>query len=255
MDIEGIGAVVTGGGSGLGEATARDLAARGAKVAIFDFNLEAAERIARDIGGLAVRADVSDERMVGEGFDAFAEWHGSAPRILINCAGIGTAARIVNREGELSIESFRRTLAVNLTGSFICLATAARAMQALEPLGADNERGVIINTSSVAWQDGQIGQAAYSASKGGIASMTLPAARELARAGIRVMAIAPGMFDTAMVEGLPREAQESIAATIPFPSRFGDPEDYASLAAEIIRNPMLNGTVIRLDGAVRLPPK
>ncbi|QPM91022.1 SDR family NAD(P)-dependent oxidoreductase [Pseudooceanicola algae] len=255
MEFDKIGAVVTGAGSGLGEATARHLAALGARVGIFDFNLPAGQRIAEDIGGLACKVDVSDESEVGAAFDAFTDWLGEAPRILVNCAGIGTAARVVNRDGELSITSFRRTLEVNLTGSFITLSHAARLMQKLAPLGPDGERGVVINTSSVAYQDGQIGQTAYAASKGAIAAMTLPAAREFARSGIRVMAIAPGLFETAMVDGLPEGAQESIAATIPFPPRFGDPKDYALLVEQIIRNPMLNGTVIRLDGAVRLQPK
>ncbi|QOL81610.1 SDR family NAD(P)-dependent oxidoreductase [Pseudooceanicola spongiae] len=255
MDIKGIGAVVTGAGSGLGAATARHLASMGAKVGVFDFNEAGARAVAEEIGGLACPVNVADEGQVAAAFDDFIAWNGAAPRVLVNCAGIGTAGRVVNREGKLSIDAFRRTLDVNLIGSYITLSYAARAMAELEPVGPDNERGVIINTASVAYQDGQIGQAAYAASKGGIASLTLPVARELARSGIRVMGIAPGMFQTAMVDGLPEETQRSIAATIPFPPRFGSPSDYASLAEQIIRNTMLNGTVIRLDGAVRLPPK
>ena len=255
MDIDGIGAIVTGAGSGLGAATARLLAAQGAKVGVLDFNGDAAAAVAEEIGGLALSVNVADEDQVAAAYDEFADWCGSAPRVLVNCAGIGTAGRVVNREGKLSIDAFRRTLDVNLVGSYIMLSYAARAMAGLEPLGADGERGVIINTSSVAYEDGQIGQAAYSASKGGIASITLPVARELSRSGIRVMAIAPGLFATAMAAGLPEDIQRGIEANIPFPPRFGDAEDYALLVEQIVRNKMLNGSVIRLDGAVRLPPK
>ena len=255
MEIDGIGAIVTGAGSGLGRATARHLASLGARVGVLDFNGDAAQAVADQFGGIALQANVADAAQVEAAFAAFADWAGSMPRVVVNCAGIGTAARVVNREGALAIDAFRRTVEVNLIGTFIMLSHGLKGMAGLEPLGRDGERGVIINTASVAYQDGQIGQAAYAASKGGVASLSLPVAREAARAGVRVMAIAPGMFQTAMVDGLPEEIQRGIAATIPFPSRFGDPEDYAAMAEHIIRNKMLNGSTIRLDGAVRLPPK
>jgi len=255
MDIDGIGALVTGAGSGLGAATARHLAGLGAKVGVLDFNGEAAEAVAAEIGGRALTASVADEAQVASAFAGFAVWAGTGPRVVVNCAGIATGARVVNREGAMSIDAFRRTVEVNLIGTYIVLSHAAKAMTALDPVGRDGERGVIVNTSSVAFTDGQIGQAAYSASKGGVAALSLPVARELARSGIRVMAIAPGMFATAMVDGLPEDVRRGIEATIPFPPRFGDPADYAALVEQIVRNPMLNGSVIRLDGAVRLPPK
>lgn len=255
MDIEGIGVIVTGGGSGLGAATSRHLAALGAKVGVLDFNAEGAQSVAAEIDGIALHVNVADEGQVAAAFDTYTAWNGGAPRVVVNCAGIGTAGRVVNRDGKLSIDAFRRTLDVNLLGTYVMLSYAARAMAELAPLGADGERGVIINTSSVAYEDGQIGQAAYAASKGGIASITLPIARELSRSGIRVMTIAPGLFATAMAAGLPEEIQRGIEANIPFPPRFGDAEDYALLVEQIVRNKMLNGSVIRLDGAVRLPPK
>lgn len=255
MDINGIGAIVTGAGSGLGAATARHLASLGAKVGVADFNGEAADAVAAEIGGVALHVNVADEAQVEAAFDTFVEFNGEAPRVVVNCAGIGTAGRVVNREGKLAIDAFRRTLDVNLIGTFIMLSYGLKGMQGLEPANDEGERGVIINTASVAFQDGQIGQAAYAASKGGVASLSLPVAREAARSGVRVVAIAPGMFQTAMVDGLPEEIQKGIAATIPFPSKFGDPEDYAAMAEHIIRNKMLNGSYIRLDGAVRLPPK
>ena len=255
MDIEGIGAIVTGAGSGLGRATARHLASLGARVGVLDFNGEAAQAVADEIGGIPLQVNVADEAQVEAAFASFADWSGAMPRAVVNCAGVGTAARVVNREGVLAIDKFRRTIEVNLIGTFIMLSHGLKGMAGLEPLGRDGERGVIINTASVAFQDGQVGQAAYAASKGGVASLSLPVAREAARAGVRVMAIAPGMFQTAMVDGLPEEVRRGIEATIPFPARFGDPEDYAAMAEHIIRNKMLNGSTIRLDGAVRLPPK
>lgn len=255
MDIQGKAAIVTGAGSGLGAATARHLASLGAKVGVMDFNADGATEVAGEIGGLALHVDVSDEAQVEAAFAKFADWAGTGPSIVVNCAGVGTAARVVNREGALSIDKFRRTLEVNLVGTYIVMSHAIRAMSALEPEGRDGERGVVINTSSVAWQDGQLGQAAYAASKGGIASLSLPVARETARAGIRVMAIAPGLFATAMAAGLPDDVQKGIEANIPFPPRFGDAEDYALLVEQIVRNKMLNGSTIRLDGAVRLPPR
>lgn len=254
MDVSGQIALVTGAGSGLGEATARRLAAAGARVAVMDLAQAAAERVADEIGGLAVAADVADPAGVAAAFARVCAGAGT-PRIVVNCAGIGTAARILPRDGVLPLEMFERTLRVNLYGSYVVLSHAAQAMAAAEPLDADGARGVIINTASVAWQDGQIGQAAYAASKGGIASLTLPAARELARHGIRVMTIAPGLFETAMSAGLPPDARAALEAGLPFPSRMGRPDEYAMLVESIVRNPLLNGEVIRIDSAVRLAPK
>lgn len=252
MQIEAVSALVTGGGSGLGAATARELAGRGARVAILDFDEARARAVAAEIGGLAVQADVGDADAVKAALDQAAEAHGPA-RIVVSCAGIGLAARIVGRDGKLSIDLFERIIRVNLIGSYNVMSHAAAAMQDLDPLG--EERGVIINTASAAWEDGQLGQAAYAASKGGIASMCLPAAREFAQSGIRVMAIAPGLFHTPMMEGLPPEIAEKITANVPFPARLGRPEEFGLMAAQIVENPYLNGTVIRLDGAVRLPPR
>ena len=253
MQIDGQIALVTGGGSGLGEATARHLASKGARVAVLDFNIDRARRVASEIGGLAVNADVGDARQVEAAFAATVEHFGSTPRIAVNCAGIGSAARIVGREGKLSIDLLERVIRVNLIGSYNVMSHAEPGMQALEPEG--EERGVIINTASAAYEDGQVGQAAYAASKGGIAAMSLPAARELARSGIRVMAIAPGLFNTPMMESLPPETTAAITANIPFPARLGMPEEYGHMVAQIIENAYLNGTTIRLDGAVRLPPR
>ena len=254
MQVKDQIAVVTGGGSGLGEATARHLAAEGAKVVILDFNIDRAESVAKDINGLAVKTDVSDEAAVSAALDAAVAEYGSAPRIVVNCAGVGMAARIVGREGKLSFDVFEKTLKVNLFGTYNVMSHGARRMADLPPLDT-GERGVIINTASVAFEDGQLGQAAYAASKGAIASMCLPAAREFAQSGIRVMAIAPGLFHTPMMEGLPEEIAQKITANIPFPPRLGAPHEYALLAEHIIKNPFLNGTTIRLDGAVRLPPR
>lgn len=254
MQVAGQIALVTGGGSGLGEATARLLAARGAKVVVLDYAAERARAVAADIGGLAVQADVGDAASVDAAFAHIAESLGALPRIAVNCAGIGLAARIVGREGKLSIDTFERVIRVNLIGSYIVMSHAVRGMQGQEPL-AGGERGVVINTASAAWQDGQVGQAAYSASKGGIASLCLPAARELAQFGIRVMAIAPGLFHTPMMESLPPETTAKITANIPFPARLGDPAEFGLMVAQIVENPYLNGTTIRLDGATRLPPR
>ncbi len=253
MQIDGQIALVTGGGSGLGAATARHLAAKGAKVAILDFDMTRAEAVAGEIGGMAVKVDVSDASAVGTAIAQICDTIGT-PRIAINCAGIGVAARIVGRESKLSIEAFEKVVKVNLFGTYNVMSHAAAKMAQLEPL-ADGERGVVINTSSVAYQDGQLGQAAYAASKGGIAALCLPAAREFAQSGIRVMAIAPGLFHTPMMEGLPEEVAAKITANIPFPARLGQPQEYALLAEQIVTNPFLNGTTIRLDGAVRLPPR
>ncbi len=254
MELNGTTALITGGGSGLGAATARHFAANGAKVAVLDLNLDAAKAVADEINGYAVAADVSDETAVDSAFEEASKALGQAPRVAVSCAGIGLAARIVARDGSGSFDVFEKTLRVNLFGTYNVMTHAARRMMALGP-DENGESGVIINTASVAWQDGQLGQAAYAASKGAIASMCLPAAREFARSGIRIMAIAPGLFRTPMMEGLPEEVSEKIAANIPFPARLGGPEEYALTAAQIVANTYLNGTTIRLDGAVRLPPK
>ena len=254
MKIAGQPALVTGGASGLGAASARHLASLGARVAVLDFDLERANAMADELEGFAVQADVSDEAAVGSAVQSAAEALGSAPRIVVNCAGVGMAARIVGREGKMSFDVFEKTLRVNLFGTYHVMSHAAYLMSELEPLD-HGERGVIINTSSVAWQDGQIGQSAYSASKGAIASLCLPAAREFSRFGIRIMAIAPGLFNTPMMEGLPEEIAAKIAADVPFPQRLGEPHEYALLVEQIAANPYLNGTTIRLDGAIRLAPK
>lgn len=254
MILDGQVAAVTGAGSGLGAATARRLAAQGAKVACIDLTEDSAKAIADEIGGLALAADVSDAAAVEVAFAKAAEGLGT-PRIVVSCAGIGTATRILPRDGSLTIDSFDRTLRINLLGTYTVLNIAARAMAAADPLDDDGARGVIINTASVAFEDGQIGQAAYAASKGGVASMTLPAARELARFGIRVMTIAPGLFETAMSAGLPDEVKAEILRAVPFPSRLGHADEYAKLVQSIVENPMLNGTVIRLDAAARMPIK
>ncbi len=253
MIVKGHAALVTGGGSGLGAATARALAAAGAKVGVLDVNEEGAKKVAAEIGGIALRCDVSDAAS-GEAAVAKArEAHGAA-RILINCAGIGNAGRIVGRDGPLSLADFKRVIDVNLVGSFNLMRLAAADMVKLEAL-AEGERGVIISTASVAAFEGQIGQAAYSASKGGIVALTLPAAREFARAGIRVNTIAPGLFATPLMMSLPQPVQDSLGASVPFPSRLGKPEEYARLVLDIIGNPMINGETIRLDGALRMQPK
>ncbi|MEI4472227.1 SDR family NAD(P)-dependent oxidoreductase [Frigidibacter sp. MR17.24] len=254
MRIDGEIALVTGAGSGLGEATARRLAAAGARVAVMDLGAAAAERVAQEIGGLPLAADVSDAAAVEAAFARTVAELGT-PRIVVNCAGIGTAARILPRDGALPLAAFERTLRVNLYGSYVVLSHAARLMAQAPTLDADGARGVIVNTASVAWQDGQIGQAAYAASKGGIASMTLPAARELARFGIRVMTVAPGLFETAMSAGLPPEARAALEAGLPFPARMGRPDEFAQLVQAIVENPLLNGEVVRIDSAVRLAPK
>jgi NAD(P)-dependent dehydrogenase (short-subunit alcohol dehydrogenase family) len=253
MKVNGQAAIVTGGGSGLGAGTARVLAAAGAKVAVLDINEDNARTIADEIGGLALGCDVASAEAGEAAIAAAAEAHGEA-RILINCAGIANASRVVGREAPHDLDLFARVINVNLIGSFNMLRLVADRASKLDPL-EDNERAVIISTASVAAFDGQIGQAAYSASKGGIHSLTLPAARELARFGIRVMTVAPGIFGTPMLMGMPQEVQDSLAASVPFPSRLGTPEDYASLVMHILDNTMLNGETIRLDGAIRLAPK
>jgi NAD(P)-dependent dehydrogenase (short-subunit alcohol dehydrogenase family) len=253
MHPNGHAALVTGGGSGLGRATAERLAALGARVALLDINGDAAKTAASTIGGVGIACDVtSADSMAAATAEARAK-HGPA-RILINCAGIGPAQRIVGREGPQPLDAFAKVISVNLIGTFNAMRLAAAGMQALDPLD-DGERGVIISTASVAAYDGQIGQAAYSASKGGVVAMTLPAAREFAQFGIRVMTIAPGIFHTPMVGGMPQQVQDSLAASIPFPKVLGRPEQYADLAVHIVENRYLNGEVIRLDGAIRMAPK
>lgn len=254
MILHDTSVAITGAGSGLGAATARRFAKAGSKVACLDLSADTAQRIADEVGGIAMAVDVSDSAAVQAAFGEIQAAHG-APRVVVNCAGIGTAARILPRDGSLTIDSFEQALRVNLLGTYTVMNIAARAMAAAEPIGADNARGVIINTASVAFEDGQIGQAAYAASKGGIVSMTLPAARELARFGIRVMAIAPGLFETSMSAGLPDDVRAEILKNIPYPSRMGDAAEFAQLAQSIVENPMLNGTVIRLDAAARMPIK
>jgi NAD(P)-dependent dehydrogenase (short-subunit alcohol dehydrogenase family) len=253
MNIEGHTAIVTGGGSGLGAATARALAAKGAKVALFDINIDAATKVAQEIGGLALACNVSSASDAEQAIATVVAKLGT-PRVLVNCAGIANAGRIVGRDGPHDLELYRRVIEVNLIGSFNMLRLVGDAAAKLDALET-GERGVIISTASVAAFDGQIGQAAYASSKAGIAGLTLPAARELARFGIRVMAIAPGIFGTPMLLAMPQEVQDSLAASIPFPSRLGRPEEYAALALHIIENPMLNGETIRLDGAIRMAPK
>ena len=253
MELNGQAALVTGGASGLGAATARALAAGGARVAIMDMNADRGEALAQEIGATFCKTDVTDPASVAQALRDAEGLHGAA-RIVVNCAGIGPPAKVVSREGDpLPLADFMRVVNVNLAGSFNVLSQAAAMMQRLDPVG--EERGVIVNTASVAAYDGQIGQAAYAASKGGVVAMTLPIARELARFGIRVMTIAPGLFLTPLLESLPVEAQDSLGRQVPFPPRLGDPADYAKLVLSIVDNVMLNGEVIRLDGAIRMAPK
>lgn len=248
-------AVITGGASGLGEACARNLAGGGAKVCLFDLNEARGQALADELGGHFVRVDVSDEASVEAGFAAARKAQGQE-HVLINCAGIGVAAKTVDKDGKPhDAKFFERVIRINLIGSFLCASRAAAGMVANAPVTADGERGVIVNTASVAAFDGQIGQIAYAASKGGIVGMTLPMARDLSRGGVRVVSIAPGIFKTPMLAGLPDEVQASLGAQVPFPSRLGDPAEYAAMARHIVENSMLNGEVIRLDGAIRMAPK
>ncbi|MGA1327474.1 MAG: SDR family NAD(P)-dependent oxidoreductase [Rubrivivax sp.] len=254
MKIEGQAALVTGGGSGLGEAVARELARAGAKVAVIDVNLAGAQRVAGEIGGLALAADIADGASLGAALDAAQAAHGPA-RIVMNIAGIGTARRVIGKDGNPApLEDFERVIRVNLVGTYNVVRLAAARIARLEPL-ADGERGVMVMTASVAAYDGQVGQEAYSASKGGLVSMTLPLARDLAQHGIRVCTIAPGLFETPLMKTLPESVQQSLAASIPFPSRLGRPEEFAALAAHIVTNVHLNGETIRLDGALRMAPR
>ena len=251
MDISGQAAIVAGGASGLGAATAKVLAEAGGKVAVLDVNIEAARETAAAIDGIAINCDVTS----AEGADAAVRQAVDAvglPRVLVNCAGVGPAERILGREGPQPLENFARCINVNVVGTFNMLRLVSEHMSKADTLDADGERGVIVNTSSVAAYDGQVGQAAYSSSKGAIAGLTLPAARELARHGIRVVSIAPGVFETPMLRGLPEPAQESLEKMTPFPSRLGRPDEYANFVMSILGNKMLNGEVVRLDGALRL---
>lgn len=253
MKLQGQSAIITGGASGLGAATARELTANGVKVTLWDLNEELGKSLATELGGAFARVDVASEDDVKAGIEVAKAAHG-IPRILVNCAGIGRAERVVGKDGPHSLDSFRKTVEVNLVGTFNVVRLFAERAQRLEPLEG-GERGVIVNTASVAAFDGQIGQSAYAATKGAIVAMTLPLARDLARAGIRVMTIAPGIFRTAMLGELSEEVRASLGAQVPFPPRLGEPAEYAALAAHIVENPMLNGEVIRLDGAIRMAPK
>ena len=254
MQIKGQAALVTGGGSGLGEATARELARLGAKVAVLDVNLDNAKKVAADIGGIALQADVTSGPGMEAALAEAAAAHGPA-RILMQIAGIGTAKRVIGKDGSAaSLEDFAKVVNVNLIGTYNAARLFAAACAKLEPM-EDGERGAMVFTASVAAFDGQVGQQAYSASKGGVVGMTLPMARDLAQHGIRVCTIAPGLFNTPLMRTLPEPVQQSLAASIPFPSRLGKPEEFAELACHIVSNGHLNGEVIRLDGALRMAPR
>lgn len=247
-------AIVTGGASGLGAATAEALAGAGLKVAIFDMNAEAGEAKAAALGGSFHSVDVSDAGSVKAAMDAVVAEMGT-PRVLVNCAGIGPASKTVSRGEPHDAGMFAKVIGVNLIGSFNCASQAAAHMVGADPMAPDGARGVIVNTASVAAYEGQVGQVAYSASKGGIVGMTLPMARDLADKGVRVCTIAPGLFLTPLLEGLPQDVQDSLGKQVPFPSRLGKPAEYGKLVCHILDNPMLNGEVIRLDGAIRMAPR
>ena len=259
MDIKGVAAVVTGAASGLGESTARALAARGARVAVFDRDAERGRKVAADIGGTYCEVDVTSDEKVAEAFAHAREAHGQE-RILVNCAGVATAAKTVARDKETKapkpypMQQFELTIQINLIGSFRCITNSAFGMVGLDPL-EDGERGVIINTASVAAEDGQIGQAAYSASKGGVLAMALPIARDLMNDGIRVNTILPGVFKTPMVAMMPPNVQDALGAQVPFPKRLGQPNEYAELACFMIENPYMNAAAVRLDGGIRMAPR
>jgi NAD(P)-dependent dehydrogenase (short-subunit alcohol dehydrogenase family) len=261
MDLSnGLSAIVTGGASGLGEATARELARNGVKVAIFDLNGDRGEKVAGEIGGLYCNVDVTDEASVDAGLSKARGAHGQE-RVLVNCAGIAIGAKTASRDRETgktvphSLEAFSRVVRINLIGTFHMCSKSAAGMLTVDPITPDGGRGVMVNTASVAAQDGQIGQVAYAASKGGVAGMTLPMARDLSRDGIRVMTIMPGLFHTPMFDTLPVEVRDALGASVPFPSRLGKPEEYALLVRQICENDMLNGECIRLDGSLRMAPK
>jgi NAD(P)-dependent dehydrogenase (short-subunit alcohol dehydrogenase family) len=259
MDVNGIAAVVTGAASGLGEATARELARRGAKVAVFDRDAARGEKVAADIGGVYCEVDVTSDEKVAAAFARAREAHGQE-RILVNCAGVANAAKTVARDKETKaakaypIQQFELAIQINLIGSFRCIAQSAHGMVDVEPL-ADGEKGVIINTASVAAEDGQIGQAAYSASKGGVLAMTLPIARDLMNEGVRVNTILPGVFKTPMVAMMPETVQDALGAQVPFPKRLGQAEEYARLALFLIENVYMNAASVRLDGGIRMAPR
>jgi NAD(P)-dependent dehydrogenase (short-subunit alcohol dehydrogenase family) len=259
MKLVGIAAIVTGGASGLGEATARALAVGGVKVAIFDLNETRGRAVAGEIGGIFCRVDVTDEASLDAGFASARQKHGQE-RVLVNCAGIATGEKTASRDKQSGatvahrLASFEKTIRVNLIGTFACIAKSAAGMLSLEPI-EDGERGVIITTASVAAEDGQIGQAAYAASKAGVKGMTLPIARDLMNEGIRVNTILPGILGTPMLASLPQNVQDSLAATVPFPKRLGKPEEYADLLLFLIGNGYMNGASIRLDGALRMAPR
>ena len=259
MDINGIAAVVTGAASGLGEATARALAARGAKIAVFDRDTDRGEKVATEIGGLFCAVDVTSDEKVAAAFARARDAHGQE-RVLVNCAGVANAAKTVGRDKETKaakrypMQQFELAIQINLIGTFRCVANSAFGMVDLEPL-ADGERGVIINTASVAAEDGQIGQAAYSASKGGVLAMALPIARDLMNDGVRVNTILPGVFKTPMVAMMPENVQDALGAQVPFPKRLGQAEEYARLACFMVENPYLNAAAVRLDGGIRMAPR
>ena len=253
MNLDGVGAIVAGGASGLGAATARALTERGARVAIADLNEDAANALADELGGVAFKADVTAEDQVKAAVDGAVEAFGGI-RFAVSCAGVGWAERTVGKNGPANLQPFETVVRINLIGTFNVLRLSAAAMSQNEP-GQDGERGAVVMTASIAAFDGQIGQTAYSASKGGIVGLTLPAARDLARQGIRVCTIAPGTFDTPLLAALPEESRQALGQQIPFPSRLGNPQEFAALACHIAENPMLNGETIRLDGALRMPPK
>lgn len=254
MQITGSTALVTGGASGMGAATARHLAKLGAKVALFDLNEAAVNAVAKEIGGIAFACDVSSEESVAAALAGVLKAQG-APRIVVNCAGIVHGRRAINKEGRMPLAEYRRVIEINLIGTFNVMSQAVASMAELSPISDSGERGVVINTASVAAFEGQIGQTAYSSSKGGVVGLTLPAAREFAGLGIRVMTIAPGLVETPMFDKIAPEARASLAASVPFPKRLAKPSEYAQLVQQIIENEMLNGEVIRLDGALRMQPK
>lgn len=253
MDATGVAAVVTGGASGLGAATARALATAGAKVTVVDRDGDGAVAVANAIDGLGVGCDVADPQAVADALEEARQLHGPCG-IAVNCAGVAPAKRIVGRSGPMELDDFRRVIDVNLIGTFNVMRLAASEMTGRKP-NADGERGVIVNTASIAAFEGQIGQSAYAASKGGVAALTLPAAREFASWGIRVLAIAPGLFATPMLLNMPQEVQDSLADTLPFPRRFGKPQEFAALVLHMIGNPVMNGEVVRLDSALRMQPR
>ena len=254
MDVAGHAVLVTGGGSGMGAETARHLARAGASVAVLDVNREGAAEVAAETGGLALHCDVADAASGEAAVAAAREAHGPA-RVLVNCAGVATPGRIVSRTGPLPLEDYVRVIHVNLVGTFNLMRLAAADMTGLDPVNDSGERGVVINTASVAAFDGQVGQAAYGSSKGGVAALTLPAARELAQFGVRVLTIAPGLVETPMLRSLPPDIQKSLGDSVPFPRRLARPDEFARLALHVIDNTILNGETIRMDGALRLAPR